>query len=95
MRSLLLLAIFVLLKMGVAHSMSHAFSHDDVAECEDCFLILDSNEKNLFDSHTDTFEETTLLVETLHKPIILLYKNPVVTEFYTTQFFNRPPPALV
>jgi len=95
MRSLLLLAIFILLKMGVSHSMSHAFSHEDVADCDDCFLILESNEKHHFDVSTDTFEETSSFVVPFHKPVILLYQNPIATVYHSSQFLNRPPPVVV
>ena len=74
------------------HSISHAFSHDEVADCEDCFFIIDSNEKNQFDYHTASYEETTNAVESIHKPIKLLYKNPIISVYHFSQFFNKPPP---
>jgi hypothetical protein len=78
--------------MGIMHSVSHAFSHDEITDCEDCFLIIDSNEKNQFDYHTATSEEPTIFVEPIHKPIILLYKNPIIRVYHFSQFFNKPPP---
>ncbi|MGH1387617.1 hypothetical protein [Kordia sp.] len=74
------------------HSISHAFSHDEIADCEDCFLIIDANEKNLFDYHTAASEETSSIVESIHKPITLLYKNPIIRVYHFSKFFNKPPP---
>lgn len=93
-RSLLLLAIFLFLKMGIAHSMTHAFSHDDVAECNDCFLILNSNEKNHFDYCTESFEATIIVTQPVHKPVAILYKKPFVTLYFYTTLYNRPPPSV-
>lgn len=81
--------------MGIAHSLSHEFSHDDVAECEDCFFILDANEKHHFNYVTEGYEEVTSSVLAAHKPVILLYANPVIAVYHHTQLFNRPPPSLV
>ncbi|MFK7748407.1 MAG: hypothetical protein AB8B65_08460 [Kordia sp.] len=75
------------------HSISHAFSHDEVADCEDCFLILDTNEKNLFDYHTVNNVETTSFVTPIHKPITLLYKSPIIRVYHFSKFFNKPPPS--
>lgn len=81
--------------MGIAHEISHAFSHDEIADCEDCFLMLDANEKNLFNYQSQVYEENALIVSCAHKPILLLYKNPMIDEFYSNEFFNKPPPNLV
>jgi len=93
-KSILLLIIFVMLKMGIGHAASHAFSDHDIADCNECFLILNSNEKNSFDYDTCTYEETTSFIASFHKPIILLYKNPRITVYHLHQFFNKPPPSL-
>lgn len=89
-----MLIIFVLIKIGVAHSISHAFSDDDIADCEHCILIIDSNKTHSFDHNTNAYEKTTFFVESTHKPIILLYKNPVIRVYHSNQFFNKPPPSL-
>jgi hypothetical protein len=93
-QSVALLIIFVFLKMGIAHAASHTFSHEEVADCEDCFLIIDTNTKNLFDFHSNTYEATTQHTSTLHKPIVLLYKSPIIHEYHIHEFFNKPPPVL-
>ncbi len=90
-----MLIIFVFVKMGVAHSISHTFSHDDIADCDHCILIIDSNQKHSFDHNTDTYETNICFVESNHKPIILLYKNPIIRVYHSNQFFNKPPPSLV
>ncbi|MEM6721582.1 MAG: hypothetical protein AAF611_19805 [Bacteroidota bacterium] len=83
--------------MGIAHSMSHAFSHEEESDhkCEDCFFILDSNEKHQFNFNAATFEAEVSSELSYHKPITLLYKNPIVTVCANKQFFNRPPPSVV
>jgi hypothetical protein len=91
-KSIALLIIFVLVKMEILHAASHAFSHDEIAECEDCLFVIDTNKNNLFDCHSSTYEVTTETLQLLHKPIRLLYKNPIITEYHIQEFFNKPPP---
>lgn len=94
-KSILLLFIFLFLKIGVAHSLSHSFSHDNLDDCEQCILIVDSNKTQTFDGANSSYTNNFITKEGLTKPIFLLYKNPIVVKennrFY---FFNKPPPSL-
>lgn len=93
-KSILLLLIFVFLKIGVAHSLSHAFSHDDLNDCEHCILITNSNKTNTFIG--DTFPQTIYVIQAAvtDKPVTLLYKNPLFREHFYVFFFNKPPPKI-
>ncbi len=93
LKSIVLLSIFVLLKLGFSHAISHTFSHDDIADCEDCFLILDSNKNKTFDYHAYVYDSSNSLVVNFHKPVILLYTSPVISIYTSDQFFNKPPPS--
>lgn len=93
-KSILLLLIFTFLKIGVAHSLSHAFSHDDINDCEHCILIADSNKTKTFNGHSYTYSSDVIKKEALPKPFILLYKNPLFREHHYFFFFNKPPPSL-
>ncbi|MEM6684266.1 MAG: hypothetical protein AAF617_00610 [Bacteroidota bacterium] len=95
-QSVVLLLIFTLLKLGIAHELSHAFSdHDEVADCEDCFLMFDTTKKHSFDLQFETYETLQDVTLAAYKPILLLYKNPLVYFQFTTEFHNKPPPNLV
>ncbi|WP_420571381.1 hypothetical protein [Kordia sp.] len=89
-----MLIIFILIKLGVAHSVSHAFSHDDITDCDHCILIIDSNKTHSFDCNTEVYENTICYVESTYKPVIILYKNPITRAYQASQFFNKPPPSV-
>lgn len=95
LQSTFLLIIFIALKLDVVHVISHVFSHDDIADCDHCIFILDSNQTNSFNIQLYTYESSICIEKQLHKPIILLYKSPVVSAIHILEFFNKPPPFLV
>lgn len=94
LKSILLLLVFAMLKIGVAHSLSHAFSNDDVKHCEQCLLIVDSNKTKPFDGFSYSYSSDILDVEVLPKPFVLPYKNPLFREHHNFFFHNKPPPIL-
>ena len=94
-KSFLLLLVFLFLKVGLAHSLSHSFSHDDLDECEQCILIVDSNKTQTFDGANSSNNDDFIRKEVITKPILFLYKNPVIVkENHRFYFFNKPPPSL-
>jgi hypothetical protein len=94
-KSIFLLFVFLFLKIGVAHSLSHSFSDDHVDECEQCVLIVDSNKTQTFDGSSSFDNSNIVKEEALKKPSFLLYKNPlVVKENHRFYFFNKPPPSI-
>ncbi|GAA3603394.1 hypothetical protein GCM10022396_20940 [Flavivirga amylovorans] len=93
-KSILLLLVFTLLKIGVAHSLSHAFSHDDLDDCEQCILIVDSNKIKAFGGHSYSYSSDVINIVVLPKPYNLHYKNPQFREHHYVFFFNKPPPSL-
>ena len=93
-KSISLLLVFILLKIGVAHSLSHAFSHDDFDDCEQCVLIVDSNNTKTFNGHLYPYSSDVIKIDVLPKPFTLLYKNPLFREHDYVFFFNKPPPFL-
>jgi len=95
-KSIVLLVIFIALKLEIAHALSHVFCHhDEAADCDHCFLIVDSKKKHSFNYQSYTYEIENDAKAAVHKPILLLYKNPIVSIQYSTEFFNKPPPTLV
>ncbi len=82
------------LKIGVAHSLSHAFSHDDINDCEQCILIVDSNKTKAFNGHSHFYPSDVIKINVLPKPLTLLYKTPQFREHHYVFFFNKPPPVL-
>jgi hypothetical protein len=94
-KSIFLLFVFFFLKVGVAHSLSHTFSDNHADECEQCFLIVDSNKTQTFDGTISAYSNNFIKKDRLPKPSLLLYKNPIIVKennrFY---FFNKPPPSL-
>lgn len=91
-KSIFLLTVFLFLKIGVAHSLSHTFSHDDLNDCEECFLIVKSNKTQTFDGVVNSYNNELLKEIVLQKPIALSYKNPVFRNQNNAFFFNKPPP---
>ena len=71
-KSFLLLLVFLFLKVGLAHSLSHSFSHDDLDECEQCILIVDSNKTQTFDGANSSNNDDFIRKEVITKPILWL-----------------------
>ena len=90
----MLLLVFALLKIGVAHSLSHTFSHDDTDDCEQCILIVESNKTKTFYGHSNSYTIEVNHVELLTKPLALHYNNPQFRAHHYILFFNKPPPSL-
>jgi len=42
-KGIFFLPVFVFINIGVVHLLSHALSHDDFEDCEQCILIVDFN----------------------------------------------------
>lgn len=94
-KSIFLLFVFLFLKIGVAHSLSHSFSDDHIDDCEQCILIVDANKTQTFDEANFDDINDIIKIETVSKPIVLLYQNPlVIKETNRFYFFNKPPPSL-
>jgi hypothetical protein len=94
-KSISLLLIFILLKLGVAHSLSHAVSHDDIDSCEHCILLIESNKNNAFDNSSSGHDYEIIVYETIDKPFKSLYKNPLFNDYRYSFFYNKPPPIQV
>jgi len=92
-KSVLLLLIFVFLKVGIAHSLTHTFSHDDINDCEQCVLIVNSNKTKAFNGHLSASLADVEITQTIQKPLSLLYKNPLFKAQYYVLCFNKPPPS--
>ncbi|PQJ79992.1 hypothetical protein BTO18_12780 [Polaribacter porphyrae] len=93
-KSVFLLFIFLFFKIGVAHSLSHSFSHDNLDNCEQCILIVDANKTQTFDYAKSSYNNEPAKEFYTSKTITLSYKNPFVRKNHLFFFFNKPPPTL-
>ena len=74
--------------------MSHAFSHDDLHDCEECFLIVESNKTDTFHSGFHSYDNSAKITDEVLKPYKVIYKNPIIKEHYFYFLFNKPPPKV-
>jgi hypothetical protein len=93
-KSILLLLIFLFLKLGIGHSLSHEFSHQETEDCQECVLITESNIKYGFDNSSSDFDNVSQK-RILPKSTTFLYHNPIVKETFQIYLFNKPPPVLI
>lgn len=94
LKSIFLLCIFLLLKVGVAHSFSHSFLDNNLDDCEQCVLIVDSNKTQPFDYVKSSYNNELAKDYYVSNAITLYYKNPFVRKSHLFFFFNKPPPSL-
>ena len=92
LKSFVLLSIFILLKIGVAHAVTHAISNDDLSDCDHCILVINSNENKVFTSNSYSYSGLVHSIDFESKPVNVLYKNPLVKNQYSGFYFNKPPP---
>lgn len=94
-KSFILLFVFVFLKLGIAHAITHEFDHHDMADCEQCVLIVDSNKNQSLDRVSTSYSGELVKNRFETKPITFLYNSPVVHSTYKVTFFNKPPPTFI
>ena len=90
-----MLFIFVFLKLGIAHAISHELDHLDVVDCEQCVLIVDSNKNQSLDRISPSYSGELEKKEIETKPIILLYEGPAIQPTFQAYWFNKPPPSSI
>lgn len=91
-KSVFLLLLFLFVKLGIAHAISHEFSHNDSEECQECVLMVKTNNSFSFDNPKSL--DFSLKSEEIRysKKAFIKYKNPNVNRSFYAFSFNKPPP---
>lgn len=91
-KSAFLLLLFLFVKLGIGHAISHEFSHDDSEECQECVLIVETN--NTFSFDNPNIVDFTLKLERIGyaNKVFLIHENLAINKTIYTFRFNKPPP---
>lgn len=95
LKSSLLVLVFLLFKLGIAHELSHVISDDDSHNCEQCIMLVDSNKINPFDGSSYTYTQNVIIAEASSTAFQLLYKNPLFNDYRYSFYYNKPPPTYI
>lgn len=93
-KSTFLLLLFLFLKLGIGHAISHEFSHDEPEDCQECVLIVETNNTFSFDN-PNTLDFTPKLEHVGYaNKVFLIHENLGINKIIYTFRFNKPPPFI-